>query len=133
MQLSALNTLSNSALLLCTSTIGQERFAAMAPLYYRNAAAVIVCCDVTDEDSFTRMKDWVQEVTSNVPSGIVIAIACNKVSAQLHVLLLLENNTTRCSAQATEAIAATMCFNDRSILSSSEWSPEHALKSLPVQ
>jgi GTPase SAR1 family protein len=61
--------------------IGQERFAAMAPLYYRNAAAVIVCCDVTDEDSFTRMKDWVQEVTSNVPSGIVIAIACNKVSA----------------------------------------------------
>jgi GTPase SAR1 family protein len=59
---------------------GQERFAAMAPLYYRNAAAVIVCCDVTDEDSFTRMKDWVQEVTSNVPSGIVIAIACNKVS-----------------------------------------------------
>jgi hypothetical protein len=26
------------------------------------------------------MKDWVQEVTSNVPSGIVIAIACNKVS-----------------------------------------------------
>ena len=39
-------------------TAGQERFRAMAPMYYRNAAAAIVCFDITDESSFNTMKEW---------------------------------------------------------------------------
>lgn len=41
-------------------TAGQERFRAMAPMYYRNAAAAIVCFDVTDESTFSTMMDWVR-------------------------------------------------------------------------
>ncbi|CAM9544495.1 unnamed protein product, partial [Phaeothamnion confervicola] len=48
-------------------TAGQEKFRAMAPMYYRNAAAAIVCFDITDEDSFAKMKDWVEELKSNLP------------------------------------------------------------------
>jgi len=60
-------------------TAGQERFRAMAPMYYRNAAAAIVCFDVTDEATFNTMKDWVEELKTNVvDKNLVIAIACNK-------------------------------------------------------
>ena len=51
----------------------------MAPMYYRNAAAAIVCFDITDErrvvraayivllaSSFNTMKDWVEELKTNV-------------------------------------------------------------------
>mmetsp|Transcript_28682 Transcript_28682/g.88686 ORF Transcript_28682/g.88686 Transcript_28682/m.88686 type:complete len:217 (-) Transcript_28682:87-737(-) len=60
-------------------TAGQERFRAMAPMYYRNAAAAVVCFDVTDEQTFATMKDWVEELRTNVTDrNLVIAIACTK-------------------------------------------------------
>lgn len=61
-------------------TAGQERFRAMAPMYYRNASVAVVCFDIMDEESFQKMKDWVEELRTNVPEGkLVLAIACNKV------------------------------------------------------
>jgi len=64
-------------------TAGQERFRAMAPMYYRNAAAAIVCFDVTDESTFNTMKDWVEELKTNVvDKNLVIAIACNKADLE---------------------------------------------------
>eukprot|EP00947_MAST-08B_sp_MAST-8B-sp1_P001153 g1153.t1 len=59
-------------------TAGQERFRAMAPMYYRGAAAALIVFDVTNETSFMCMKDWVDELQTNVPEGMVIGIACNK-------------------------------------------------------
>lgn len=48
-------------------------------MYYRNASAAIVCFDITNEDSFTKMKDWVEELKQNVPpEQLIIAIACTK-------------------------------------------------------
>ncbi|CAM9374369.1 unnamed protein product [Heterosigma akashiwo] len=64
-------------------TAGQERFRAMASMYYRNAAAAIVCFDITDEESFSKMKDWVQELKANVPEGrLVLAIAATKTDLE---------------------------------------------------
>jgi len=60
-------------------TAGQERFRAMAPMYYRGAACAIVCFDITHEESFTKMKDWVEELKQNVSDeDFILAIACNK-------------------------------------------------------
>lgn len=40
-------------------TSGEERFRAMAPLYYRDAKAMIVVYDVTDMNSFDAIgKYW---------------------------------------------------------------------------
>ncbi len=47
-------------------TAGQERFRAMAPMYYRNSSAAIVCFDVTKEETFVKMKDWIEELIKNV-------------------------------------------------------------------
>lgn len=52
-------------------------------MYYRNAAAAIVCFDITNEDSFTKMKDWVEELKQNVSAEqLVLAIACNKADLE---------------------------------------------------
>lgn len=60
-------------------TAGQKQFRAMAPMYYRNAAAAIVCYDVTSQKSYKIMKEWLDELHRNVPAGsIVIAIAGTK-------------------------------------------------------
>ncbi|CAM9221804.1 unnamed protein product [Choristocarpus tenellus] len=64
-------------------TAGQERFRAMAPMYYRNAAVAVVCFDIMDEESFQKMKDWVEELRTNVAqSQLVLAIACNKTDME---------------------------------------------------
>jgi small GTP-binding protein len=61
-------------------TAGQEQFRAMAPMYYRNAAAAIVCYDVTSRRSFDVMREWLEELHKNVPAGsIVLAIAATKI------------------------------------------------------
>ena len=60
-------------------TAGQERFRAMAPMYYRNAAAAVVCFDGTDQRTFQTMRTWVEELRANVDDKkLVIAIAITK-------------------------------------------------------
>ena len=44
-----------------TDTAGQERFRTLTSSYYRNAHAIIVVYDITDEDSFTDVEAWVEE------------------------------------------------------------------------
>lgn len=48
-------------------TAGQAQFRPMAPMYYRNAAAAIVCYDVTSAKSYKVMTEWLDELHRNVP------------------------------------------------------------------
>merc|ERR1719253_155022 len=59
-------------------TGGQERFRAMAPLYYRDAAGAIIVYDLTNPASFASVKYWVQELQQRGPSSVEVAIAANK-------------------------------------------------------
>ncbi|XP_055764529.1 ras-related protein Rab-22A isoform X1 [Salvelinus fontinalis] len=59
-------------------TAGQERFRTLAPMYYRGSAAAIIVYDVTKEDSFQALKNWVKELRQHGPPNIVVAIAGNK-------------------------------------------------------
>jgi len=43
-------------------TGGSDRFRAMVSLYYRDAAAAIICYDVKDEKSFESVHYWVNEM-----------------------------------------------------------------------
>lgn len=60
-------------------TAGQEKYKALAPMYYRGAAAAIVVYDITLESSFESVKRWVKELEQLGPPDIVIAIAGNKL------------------------------------------------------
>ena len=54
------------------------QYKALAPMYYRGAAAAIVVYDITSELSFRCMKNWVKELSQFGPRNIIIAVAGNK-------------------------------------------------------
>mmetsp|Transcript_4293 Transcript_4293/g.15446 ORF Transcript_4293/g.15446 Transcript_4293/m.15446 type:complete len:205 (+) Transcript_4293:299-913(+) len=59
-------------------TAGQERFHALGPIYYRDADAALLVYDITDTESFDRVKAWVKELRSMAGKDIIITLAANK-------------------------------------------------------
>ncbi|AFZ79904.1 Ras-related rab6 small GTP-binding protein, putative [Theileria equi strain WA] len=59
-------------------TAGQERFRSLMPSYIRDSSAAIVVYDITNRDSFTRTKQWVQEIKDMRGDKAVIVIVGNK-------------------------------------------------------
>ena len=59
-------------------TAGQERYHSQAPIYYRRAQAAIVVYDITNAETFTRARSWVDELRREARPDIVIALAGNK-------------------------------------------------------
>mmetsp|Transcript_37980 Transcript_37980/g.65534 ORF Transcript_37980/g.65534 Transcript_37980/m.65534 type:complete len:220 (+) Transcript_37980:97-756(+) len=59
-------------------TAGQERFHALGPIYYRDADGALLVYDITDHESFTKVRKWVRELRSIVGNDIAIVIAGNK-------------------------------------------------------
>lgn len=60
-------------------TAGQERFHALGPIYYRDADGALLVYDITDEESFKKVRTWVRELRRIVGDDIDISIAGNKV------------------------------------------------------
>lgn len=48
-------------------TAGAERYESMSRIYYRGAKAALICYDMTDEESFSKVKFWLSELTENEP------------------------------------------------------------------
>lgn len=63
-------------------TAGQERFHALGPIYYRMSNGAILVYDITDEDSFQKVKNWVKELKKMLGSEISLSIAGNKVDLE---------------------------------------------------
>ena len=63
-------------------TAGQEKYRALAPLYYRGSSAALCVYDITNQESFENVKKWVNEVQENEGKHVVIAIAGNKVDLE---------------------------------------------------
>ena len=63
-------------------TAGQERFHALGPIYYRDANGAILVYDITDADSFVKVKNWVKELRKMLGADINLAIAGNKVDLE---------------------------------------------------
>lgn len=67
-----------SVKLMIWDTAGQERFHALGPIYYRDANGALLVYDITDRDSFTKVRNWVKELRKIVGEDIVLCIAGNK-------------------------------------------------------
>lgn len=59
-------------------TAGQERFRALGPIYYRDADGAVLTYDITDKDSFSRVRVWLRELQQVVGDGIAITVVGNK-------------------------------------------------------
>jgi len=81
-------------------TAGQERFHALGPIYYRESHAAILVYDITDQDSFVKVKinrwtlrqiisikflqvqNWVKELKRILGDKVVLAIVGNKTDLE---------------------------------------------------
>ncbi|XP_047473872.1 ras-related protein Rab-21-like [Penaeus chinensis] len=63
-------------------TAGQERFHALGPIYYRESHGAILVYDITDEDSFQKVKNWVRELRRMLGNDICLVIAGNKIDLE---------------------------------------------------
>uniref|UniRef100_G3N5F9 Ras-related protein Rab-21 n=1 Tax=Gasterosteus aculeatus TaxID=69293 RepID=G3N5F9_GASAC len=60
-------------------TAGQERFHALGPIYYRDSNGAVLVYDITDEDSFLKVKNWVKELRKMLGNDICLCIVGNKI------------------------------------------------------
>ena len=55
-------------------TAGHERFANLAPMYYRGAQGALVVYDITQADSLERAKFWIKELNQKVTESMELCI-----------------------------------------------------------
>ena len=62
-------------------TVGQERFRALPKKYFQNADGVLLLFDVTNDDSFSNVSNWMKDIKENSSkdSNIIIYLIGNKI------------------------------------------------------
>jgi Ras-related protein Rab-1A len=64
--------------LLQWDTAGQERFRTITSAYYRGADGIIMVYDVSNQESFDHVQDWLQEVNRYASDGTCKLLIGNK-------------------------------------------------------
>ena len=59
-------------------TAGQERYRSITTAYYRGAAAIIICCDITNKESFYNLNNWIEEVSKYIDKDVDKLVLLNK-------------------------------------------------------
>lgn len=63
-------------------TAGQEKFHALGPIYYRDSHGAVLVYDITDQDSFQKVKNWVKELKKMLGDNVCLCIAGNKTDLE---------------------------------------------------
>ncbi|CAK66608.1 unnamed protein product (macronuclear) [Paramecium tetraurelia] len=60
-------------------TAGQERFRSIARTYFKNTIGAILVYDVTSQDSYEALDDWIKDARENGKSDLDIIVVGNKI------------------------------------------------------
>ena len=59
-------------------TAGQERFRTITTAYYRGAMGILLVYDVSDENSFTNVRNWMRQIDQNAAENVNRVLIGNK-------------------------------------------------------
>jgi len=59
-------------------TAGQEKFRTITTAYYRGAMGILLVYDVTDEQSFLNVRNWIRSIEENAPDNVEKILIGNK-------------------------------------------------------
>lgn len=60
-------------------TAGQERFRSITQSYYRSANALILTYDITCEESFRCLPEWLREIEQYASNKVITVLVGNKI------------------------------------------------------
>ena len=60
-------------------TAGEDRFRSITRNYYKGAKGILLIFDVTDKETFTHVRDWIERIHEESPEGITICLVGNKI------------------------------------------------------
>lgn len=60
-------------------TAGQERFKSITEGFYKGCHGVLLVFDLTDTESFTRIKSWIESIRNKASEEVVICLVGNKL------------------------------------------------------
>ena len=76
----------------------------MGPIYYRDSHGAVLVYDITDEDSFEKVKNWVKELKKMLGDNITITIVGNKIDLEKDRVVEVE-----VAEQYAQTVGATHC------------------------
>jgi small GTP-binding protein len=59
-------------------TAGQEKYAPLAQMYYRDCQVAILVYDCTNKQSYENLKNWYVEICDKGPKDVILAVVGNK-------------------------------------------------------
>jgi small GTP-binding protein len=59
-------------------TAGQEKYAPLAQMYYRDCQIAILVYDCTNRESFNNLKNWYIEICEKGPKDVIMVVVANK-------------------------------------------------------
>jgi len=59
-------------------TAGQEKYRSLAQNYYKNSMGVLLVFDVTEEDTFDNVRNWVRQIKNHAGENICKVLLANK-------------------------------------------------------
>ena len=60
-------------------TAGEDRFRSITRNYYKGAHGIVLIYDVTDQQIFQHIKDWVDKIKEESKEGVIIYLVGNKI------------------------------------------------------
>jgi len=113
-------------------TAGQERFRTITKTYYKGAHGIILTYDVTDENSFKNIRNWVKQIEQNAQNNVCKVLVGNKcdredrkVSVEEGQKLAKEFNMQfyETSAKTNYNVNETFTYLTREILNNTDSKP----------
>jgi Ras-related protein Rab-1A len=80
-------------------TAGQERFRTITTSYYRSADAILLCFDLTEEESFLNLQTWLEDVRLYSREGVCVMLLGCKVDLESQRVIDFERANAWASSQ----------------------------------